>query len=240
MSHFAVAVITKTDSKKEIENLLAPYQENNMGDCPKEFLEFVECDAQTINRYKEDYSKEKKKVKKDYPTFEEYMEKYWGFDKDKNTNMYGIWENPNAKWDWYTIGGRFEDEDFSIFTKIKDINLKLDMVKYNEALRFWEVAIEGKKLNENENEDEFFTFYKPEYYIEQYKTKENYARHCASFSCWAILTPDGEWVEKGSMGWFACSDATYETRENFDDFFYNYLKNPANQEYYMTIIDCHI
>ena len=38
MSHFIVAVITKEPAKYHEE--LAPYQENNMGDCPKEFLEF--------------------------------------------------------------------------------------------------------------------------------------------------------------------------------------------------------
>jgi hypothetical protein len=32
MSHFAVAVISKTP---DIEQLLAPYQENNMDNCPK-------------------------------------------------------------------------------------------------------------------------------------------------------------------------------------------------------------
>lgn len=40
MSHFIVAVITKEPAKYHEE--LAPYQENNMCDCPKEFLEFVD------------------------------------------------------------------------------------------------------------------------------------------------------------------------------------------------------
>lgn len=39
MSHFVAAVITKDPANFEEE--LAPYQENNMGDCPKQFLEFV-------------------------------------------------------------------------------------------------------------------------------------------------------------------------------------------------------
>lgn len=40
MSHFIVAVITK--NPKQYHEELAPFQENNMGDCPKEFLEFVD------------------------------------------------------------------------------------------------------------------------------------------------------------------------------------------------------
>lgn len=39
MSHFTVAVFS--DGRKMVEELLAPYQENNMGVCPKEYLEFV-------------------------------------------------------------------------------------------------------------------------------------------------------------------------------------------------------
>ena len=45
MSHFTVAVFI--DGKEDLEYLecrlekmLAPYQENNMGDCPKEYMEF--------------------------------------------------------------------------------------------------------------------------------------------------------------------------------------------------------
>ena len=40
MSHFITAIITKNPYNFEEE--LAPYQENNMGDCPKQFLEFVD------------------------------------------------------------------------------------------------------------------------------------------------------------------------------------------------------
>ncbi|MDY7989850.1 hypothetical protein UY286_04985 [Paenibacillus polymyxa] len=38
MSHFTVAIITET--LDNLEKLLAPYQENNMGDCPKQYLAF--------------------------------------------------------------------------------------------------------------------------------------------------------------------------------------------------------
>ena len=38
MSHFTVAVIT--DDINKLEGMLAPYQENNMDDCPREYLEF--------------------------------------------------------------------------------------------------------------------------------------------------------------------------------------------------------
>lgn len=52
MSHFTVAVIT--DGKptyEKISKALAPYQENNMGDCPKEYLTFHSLSK----KYKEEY-----------------------------------------------------------------------------------------------------------------------------------------------------------------------------------------
>lgn len=42
-----------------------------------------------------------------YPTFEEFIEDYGGYKKDDITGKYGYWQNPNAKWDWYEIGGRW-------------------------------------------------------------------------------------------------------------------------------------
>ena len=52
MSHFAVAVIS--DGTKTTEELLAPYQENNMGDCPKEFLEFNNVEDEYRPQYEND------------------------------------------------------------------------------------------------------------------------------------------------------------------------------------------
>lgn len=52
MSHFTVAVITKgIPTYEKIEKALAPYQENNMDDCPKQYLEFHSLSEE----YKETY-----------------------------------------------------------------------------------------------------------------------------------------------------------------------------------------
>lgn len=49
MSHFTVAVFS--NGTKTVEELLAPYQENNMGDCPKEYLEFVSATEREREEY---------------------------------------------------------------------------------------------------------------------------------------------------------------------------------------------
>lgn len=43
-----------------------------------------------------------------YANFEEYLSNYHGVDEpDERTGLYGYWNNPNAQWDWYSVGGRW-------------------------------------------------------------------------------------------------------------------------------------
>ncbi|TSP14022.1 hypothetical protein [Cupriavidus campinensis] len=166
MSHFTVLVIGN-----DIEKQLAPFQENNMGDCPKEYMAFnnveeehrpewetgtfdrirlvdgklVEVNDESLYRpateeeiaifngkdrkaqealaYRrtgwgpdEKYSvfqlpegAERVQIprKQEFETFEAYMEDYCGYEKDGEQGAFGYWENPNRKWDWYQVGGRW-------------------------------------------------------------------------------------------------------------------------------------
>lgn len=43
-----------------------------------------------------------------FRTFEEYAEEQ-GVPFDEQKERYGYWYNPNAMWDWYSIGGRWAD-----------------------------------------------------------------------------------------------------------------------------------
>lgn len=141
MSHFTVLVIGN-----DPEEQLAPYQENNMGDCPEEFLEFhdeeeshrkeyendsvkkvVMPDGRILNEWDEEFRVKgsiglggnSHKVPSNleirevpftelYATFEEYMSEWCGYnERDEKIGKYGYWENPNCKWDWYQLGGRW-------------------------------------------------------------------------------------------------------------------------------------
>lgn len=140
MSHFAVLVIGKNP-----EQQLSPFQENNMDDCPKEYLKFEDEEDEYLKKYKTESRKmvvmpsgelvspfdDRFKVKgkdsfsndtvvppelkqknfrftKLYKTFEIFMDEYAGFDKrDEKTNRFGYWSNPNSKWDWHQLGGRW-------------------------------------------------------------------------------------------------------------------------------------
>lgn len=153
MSHFTVLVIGPNPEKQ-----LAPYQENNTGDCPKEYLEFHDVEEKYRKEYEEQgiekvimpdgrklYKWDKQfripgtvgtgsnthKVPEEleikeipfkelYSSFEEFIKDWAGYkEKDEVTGKYGYWENPNAKWDWYSLGGHWRG-----FFKLKHPNRK--------------------------------------------------------------------------------------------------------------------
>jgi hypothetical protein len=142
MSHFTVLVIGP-----DFESQLAPFQENNMGDCPKTYLEFNDQEDELLKEYNEGSSErvlmpdgrklhtfddafrvpnrgvfdsgpshvvpkhlttKKIPLKELYATFEEFAEDYHGKEeRDPIKGRFGYWENPNAKWDWFVVGGRW-------------------------------------------------------------------------------------------------------------------------------------
>lgn len=210
MSHFSVAVVSK--APQDIEELLAPYQEGGIGECPSEYLSF-------------------------YPDED--------CDIDDITGKKGCWINPNARWDWYEIGGRWsnllklKNGKISSSAKIKDIDFSRDDDKYKSALRFWEVAVEGYPLHPSEDPKDFSVPFSPKYFRLQYKSKEEYASYISDFHPWALLTPDGDWYERGEMGWFGLSDATVESHQIYTDIS-SHIINETDPEYYITIVDCHI
>jgi hypothetical protein len=141
MSHFSVLV-----TGNDIESALAPFQENNMGDCPKQYLAFHDVEEENRAKYdnesttrivmpdgrlllpwddefrkpgmlgtgggshEEPAHLERREVpfKETYPTFEQFMSDWCGHEyRDAETGRYGYWENPNWKWDWYSVGGRW-------------------------------------------------------------------------------------------------------------------------------------
>lgn len=281
MSHFTVAVFS--DGTKTVEQLLAPYQENNMDDCPKEYLQFFSTSEEHRSEWENESTKKVKlndgrlvwpwsdeanggeivtvTYKELYPTFKEFMEDYIGSRFDEEMQDYGYWENPNAKWDWYSIGGRWKgilkakkgDKGESSFVcpikdkdgrfssaKIKDIDFSPDTEKYNNALRWWEVVMEDSPLKPGERKSDFFNYYKKEYLLKKYKDKETYAKIQSSFSTFAVILPDGTWCEKGKMGWFGCSSESAEESFDWDMKYKECFIDKADPEWTLTVVDCHI
>ena len=199
MSHFTVLVVGE-----DPEWQLAPFQENNMGDCPREYLEFNET-GEEIRRAYEDES--------GGMSFEEYAE-YCGYKKDPDTGKYGYWENPDAQWNWYELGGRWRNyfklkkgttyykhgnaglnnlplqEGYADMAHKKDIDWEgMRAESYAKALELWE-----KAKKETDSTRQFL------YGILKDDTRESFVQNYMSPATYAILK-DGEWRDKyGSSG----------------------------------------
>lgn len=279
MSHFAVAVFSETQD--QVEQLLAPFQENNMGDCPKKFLKFVSTEEEHRQEYSEGtvtkiktpdgqflypwderfrvpgeigfgsnthqvpegqgYEKVELKFSEVYPTFEEYIEDFCGDKKDSETGQYGYWENPNKKWDYWGLKHmlRLKNGERASSAQIKDVDFSHDPKAYQHAIRFWEINVEGQELKTGEETRDYFSLFKPEYYIERYGSKEEYADKESAFSAWAFVTPDGKWHEQGEMGWFCANDATADSTKGFMQELQETIEK-ADPASYIATVDCHI
>lgn len=210
-----------------------------------------------------DYGENKKEevpYKEIYKTLEDYI-KSDGYEIDETTGKYGYWTNPNAKWDWYQVGGRWkgllkasvgEHGEPSLVSprkdikgrydiaKVKDIDFTPDQEQYDNAIRFWEVVVEGAELKDGENKDDFFTPYTTEYYQKHYGSKEQFARERSEFSTFAVVTNDGKWHEKGNMGWFGMSSETGEESIAWHNSWYDTFIKDLDEDMYVIIVDCHI
>lgn len=123
--------------------------------------------------------------------------------------------------------------------QLKDVDFSPDQEVYDKECRFWEVVVEGDSIREGEDPKQFYTPYKRECYLEKFENKERYARSCASFSTWAVVTPDGEWHEAGTMGWFGTSDATAESISEYENEWQRIMLE-ADPNLWISIVDCHI
>jgi len=58
---------------------------------------------------------------------------------------------------------------------------------------------------------------------------------------YAVVTPDGEWHSKGKMFWWGISDETEEGAKDWNLNFYDHIIKPhLSNEFFVTILDCHI
>lgn len=272
MSHFTLAVITKGEpTYKQLEEILAPFNEILEVETFKTKEEIIKEEREKLGKYfettyreylsdpekyRESCSNEKhlEYLEKEFPkkltwTDEEIYQDVIRYEEDEDIMEDGRVRstyNPNGKWDWWVIGGRWKG---SIKTKdgkevdsarIKDIIVE-DKELYNKMLRDWELIVEeSKPINEKEEERIKWNLYTTKYFIDTYKTKEEYARLQSQFTTYAILDKEGNWIEPGRMGWFGMSNAEAEDEYNFMNNYYKTVFENAEEDDWLTVIDCHI
>lgn len=238
MSHFAVLVFLDKDQSVDddsLDSILAPYNEN------LKVEPYVECTkAEAIAKAKEWWHD-------CYKTDEEYYKHYlevYEEQTDEDGNILTTY-NPKSKWDWWVVGGRFsgmlklKTGKYVDYGLVKDLDFSPDEATYKFRLHFWDVVVDHQPVPEGE-EDMYFTLYNEEYYKDYYGTRENYAKICAQFSTYAVVTPDGVWHGKGDMGYWGLSSETPKEAQDWEDNYHERFIQTADPKWTAVIIDCHI
>ena len=245
MSHYLVGVVVNDIS--EVDDILAPYDEELEVE-PYIYKTKAELIANGKAR-KERYSKEN--------DITDYMQEYLNATTDEELYQLEIEDvdadyidadgnelstyNPKSKWDWYSIGGRWNDGENVV--QIKDFKLYDDLDDDTIALykRAWD-SFEGKsELSEEDTKAIFgeFRMWNDKYYLDRYGTCENYIKAMSSNIPYAFVDANG-WYEKGQMGWFGCDNATQKSIEDYTEFAEKYFTAEENQNKYIVWVDCHI
>ena len=185
-----------------------------------------------------------------YEILEEFADEYHGISKLDDEEVWGRYTNPNSKWDWYSIGGRYTGR-----FKIKENPKYLDDIEIGEpglltesastghadSIRLCDIDFDGMKeekiikLEKNwiEANEKISKGDKTVYYIYGIKegdTKETYIEEHTTFSVFATLK-DGEWNEKGWEG--------EDENENWQEYLNNFITSLPDDTL-LTIVDCHI
>ena len=254
MSHFTVGVITR--DPYNVDYLLRPYDENGTDYYIKELYMSKE---DYINSYKNEHPDTTLTDEQIYATANDM---YTGVEEDGIYDYY----NPDAKWDWYEIGGRWsnslkvkKDAQFNMgghygkmgtpegkgryrwvdaapLCEIEwDLMNTVSPEQKKKASEFWDKYV----LNQDPNYDAKFA-YKREYYLDRYKTKEEYIKRTNIFTTHDLLVEDREWITVGDMGWFGCDGSTYDSETDYIKQFYDIVKAPEYQNYWFVVVDCHI
>ncbi|MDD4352721.1 MAG: hypothetical protein PHU71_07160 [Candidatus Gracilibacteria bacterium] len=243
MSHFTVLVVTKGQNtvENEVEDALYNFWELDLdhdnlikdpravpdvkikdGDLEKSFVD-----------WKEENSEYQKKHK--YQSADEWLKDWDGYYKVPGG--YGCYDNPNAKWDWYSIGGRWDgllitkngDNVDSAKKGDIDFDAMMERSRKSSADSWNELQDHVKKYPSSE---------RTEYWLHGAKeddTEESFIERKSKFCTYAMIK-DGKWYANGDMGWFGFSS---NEKDNWQDIFDKILDSIRDDEV-VTVVDCHI
>lgn len=298
MSHFCVLVIGEN-----VDEQLASYNESD-----EEFMVFNSLGEKEFEEFKQEYPD----VYKDYVDgYEDYKKEcieagdevlslvdHWAQDwhgaeihPTDESQGFGYFTNPNGKWDWYEVGGRWSGffklkngaigekcgqyfrgrpetaTDYADIVTIENWDIeglreetrknaeefydKLEAVLKGRELPSWKETLAKHNDNveiartEYHNNEVMKDLRAAEIYCfgdvrEEFKTsREEYVDSMvASAGVPFSVIKDGQWYQKGDMGWFGMSHNEKE-EDTWNKEFWSLL-NSLPPDTKLTLVDCHV
>lgn len=181
MSHFVVGVIVPIDgdASEHVARLLGPFDENMEWppyEEPYDVMWFARSDTGKKRGLTEESSVE--------DVFNHYIAEY-GNDEEvylrDGQTYYKSHRNPKSQWDWYVVGGRWD----GIWSKEKARN--------DAVIAGWLGGGLPHDKSQYENHPERNVLAVADWLALPQEDRTPFA----------FVTPAGEWIEKGAMGWWA-------------------------------------
>lgn len=172
-------------------------------------------------------------------SFEEFLDMYR--IKKVNEDLYTT-ANPNPKWDWYQIGGRFansipvrEDDDvvYKTYARVGDVIWERTLTDEHlkELEKYYEEASALRKDGTSEN---------PLFFM-HYPTLKDYINEFKYFRPYSLLSGD-KWLESDGDIWFEdeVQEAAIEESQQQYIKAFNEEVEKLNKDDYLVIVDLHI
>lgn len=214
MSHFTVLVVG------DVEKQLAPFDENDRS-------RFTEKPTEEMTELRAEFDADNEGC----ATFEEYLTDYHGLQQCEG--KWGSTYNPDSKWDWWKVGGRWPNQ---LVTKsgvacdsatIGDLDLDgMRAANIRQAQQWWAEAEAADAATRHVIHG-----------ITPSTTREQYIEKHAKFSTFAVVM-DGKWFERGRMGWWAT--VSNEKPESDWQAEFDKLLASLPSDARITVVDCHI
>lgn len=253
MSHGCLWVVTeKEPTEARIMEKMLPWHEYESTGI-EEYTERVDYTQRVKTRWDELTDKEKKSYNNNILEFAQ--EENYKITENENGEIefYDI-TNPNAKWDWWSIGGRFQNHmrdiygDCPICSPKNEISLEIPKREKEEENRdkYRKIkAIINDRDIETERDDiiadleAVYTFFCLIYNLDDFInfTEDEYVAKRSSVCPLAILY-DGEWYERGELGYWG---VVLDEKDSLDweNIFMN-IWNSIPDNYWVTVVDYHI
>lgn len=206
MSHFTILVPARDE--QELEAKLLPYHEYECTGI-EAYLQFVPTDMEDLHRCYVEHGKG--------GDFEQFAQDWGGYTKNEQ-GVYGRTTNPQAKWDWWVVGGR-----------------------WTGLLKLLPGATGGNgtpSLLSQPNQDPFRcdTALVGDVNTEAMKIENTDENGFLKALTFAFIDLEGKWNERGRMGWFA---VVTDKNPDYDLGFWEFWNRlPDSQRVY--VIDAHI
>jgi len=210
------------------------------------------------HRLPEELKEEDIPLKEIYKTFGEFCRKYLCHEFDEDEQAWGYYHNPQSKWDYWSeryyltlkeprevpldIEGLDDPYRDTRSALVKDLDFSVDenVVKLRKkqydllSTPVDEIEKQGKGI------ERINAFFAGKAVFDNCGSKEEFVSILSKFHTWAVVTPDGEWHEPGTMGWFGCSSGKPEDEYVWmRDYYKNWIES-ANPKWTFTTLDCHI